>query len=194
MIYNDAYSVFAGGRHPGCWAARCARAGPRSPTSTTTSCGSGLAGGTLAYKDQELTLLRPGRAEQVWMNLDYSPVVDDAGQAERRDRHRRRDDRPRARRTAACRPNANSSPGCSTRRRRSWRCSAGRSTGSTSPIPDTASWSVIDRRSARRCARRCPRQRRKGYLDLLDQVFESGEAFSARRRRSTRLRPMPAPR
>ena len=31
MIYNDAYSVFAGGRHPGnCWAARCAKAGPRS--------------------------------------------------------------------------------------------------------------------------------------------------------------------
>ena len=39
----------------------------------------GLAGGTLAYKDQELTLYRHGRAEQVWMNLDYSPVLDEAG-------------------------------------------------------------------------------------------------------------------
>ena len=37
MIYNDAYSVFAGGRHPRCSAARCAKAGRRSPRSTTTS-------------------------------------------------------------------------------------------------------------------------------------------------------------
>jgi signal transduction histidine kinase len=36
-----------------------------------------LAGGTLAYKDQELTLHRNGRPEQVWMNLDYSPVLDE---------------------------------------------------------------------------------------------------------------------
>ena len=39
----------------------------------------GLAGGTLAYRDQELTLYRTGRAEQVWMDLDYSPVLDEAG-------------------------------------------------------------------------------------------------------------------
>jgi hypothetical protein len=41
----------------------------------------GLAGGTLAYKDIELKLHRPGRSEQAWMNLDYSPVLDDDGQA-----------------------------------------------------------------------------------------------------------------
>jgi hypothetical protein len=40
----------------------------------------GLSGGTLAYKDQELTLDRHGRPEQVWMNLDYSPVLNEAGQ------------------------------------------------------------------------------------------------------------------
>ena len=39
----------------------------------------GLAGGTLAYKDQELTLFRHGRAEQVWMDLDYSPLLDETG-------------------------------------------------------------------------------------------------------------------
>jgi PAS domain S-box-containing protein len=39
----------------------------------------GLRGGTLAYKDQELTLYRHGRPEQVWMNLDYSPVLDESG-------------------------------------------------------------------------------------------------------------------
>ena len=39
----------------------------------------GLAGGTLAYRDQELTLCRNGVPEQVWMNLDYSPVPDESG-------------------------------------------------------------------------------------------------------------------
>ena len=33
----------------------------------------GLSGRTLSYQDQELTLHRHGRPEQVWMNLDYSP-------------------------------------------------------------------------------------------------------------------------
>ncbi len=36
MVYNDAYSAFAGGRHPArCWAARCARAGRRWRRSAT---------------------------------------------------------------------------------------------------------------------------------------------------------------
>ncbi|HEY1226960.1 MAG TPA: ATP-binding protein, partial [Ramlibacter sp.] len=39
----------------------------------------GLAGGTLSYKDQELTLIRRGVPEPAWMNLDYSPILDDAG-------------------------------------------------------------------------------------------------------------------
>jgi hypothetical protein len=34
----------------------------------------GLAGGTLSFHDQELILYRNGRPEQVFMNLDYSPV------------------------------------------------------------------------------------------------------------------------
>jgi two-component sensor histidine kinase/PAS domain-containing protein len=39
----------------------------------------GLAGGTLAYENQELTLIRHGKPEPAWMNLDYSPVVDESG-------------------------------------------------------------------------------------------------------------------
>jgi hypothetical protein len=38
-----------------------------------------MAGGTLSYRDQELTLNRKGAPEQVWMNLDYSPVLDESG-------------------------------------------------------------------------------------------------------------------
>jgi len=37
MIYNDGYSEFAGHAIRPCSDRRCARAGPKSPTSTTTS-------------------------------------------------------------------------------------------------------------------------------------------------------------
>jgi signal transduction histidine kinase/PAS domain-containing protein len=33
----------------------------------------------LSYRDQEMQLNRTGTPEQVWMNLDYSPVLDEAG-------------------------------------------------------------------------------------------------------------------
>ncbi|MDI9682931.1 PAS domain-containing protein, partial [Burkholderia cenocepacia] len=37
------------------------------------------AGGTLSYRDKALVLLRSGRPEDVWMDLHYSPLPDDAG-------------------------------------------------------------------------------------------------------------------
>ena len=79
MIYNDAYSVFAGNRHPGQLGVKVREGWPEVADfndHVMTVC---LAGGTLSYQDQELTLYRTGRAEQVWMDLDYSPVLDEAG-------------------------------------------------------------------------------------------------------------------
>jgi PAS domain S-box-containing protein len=80
MIYNDAYSVFAGGRHPRLLGGKVREGWPEVAAFNDNVMRMGLAGGTLAYKDQELTLLRSGRPEQVWMNLDYSPVIDESGQ------------------------------------------------------------------------------------------------------------------
>ncbi len=79
MLYNDGYSVFAGGRHPELIGMPVREGWPEVAAFNHNVMKVGLAGGTLAYKDQELTLYRYGRAEQVWMNLDYSPVLDDAG-------------------------------------------------------------------------------------------------------------------
>ena len=79
MIYNDAYSVFAGQRHPRLLGAKVREGWPEVAAFNDHVMRVGLAGETLAYKDQELTLYRNGRAEQVWMNLDYSPVVDESG-------------------------------------------------------------------------------------------------------------------
>ena len=79
MLYNDAYSVFAGGRHPELLGSKVLEGWPEVADFNDHVMKIGLAGGTLAYRDQELTLVRHGRPEQVWMNLDYSPVLDEAG-------------------------------------------------------------------------------------------------------------------
>jgi PAS domain S-box-containing protein len=79
MIYNDAYSVFAGGRHPKLLGSKVREGWPEVADFNDNVMKVGLSGGTLAYKDQELTLNRHGRPEQVWMNLDYSPVLDESG-------------------------------------------------------------------------------------------------------------------
>jgi len=79
MIYNDAYAVFAGGRHPRLLGCAVREGWPEVADFNDHVLKIGLAGGTLAFQDQELTLYRNGRPEQVWMNLDYSPVHDETG-------------------------------------------------------------------------------------------------------------------
>lgn len=80
MLYNDAYSVFAGGRHPQLLGSKVREGWPEVAGFNDHVMRVGLAGGTLRYQDQELTLDRYGRPEQVWMDLDYSPVLDEAGE------------------------------------------------------------------------------------------------------------------
>jgi PAS domain S-box-containing protein len=79
MLYNDAYSVFAGGRHPQLLGSKVLEGWPEVADFNAHVMKVGLSGGTLSYKDQELTLHRTGKPEQVWMNLDYSPVIDESG-------------------------------------------------------------------------------------------------------------------
>jgi PAS domain S-box-containing protein len=80
MIYNDAYSEFAGGRHPQLLGSKVREGWAEVADFNDNVMKVGLSGGTLAYKDQEFTLYRHGRPEQVWMNLAYSPVLNEAGE------------------------------------------------------------------------------------------------------------------
>jgi PAS domain S-box-containing protein len=80
MLYNDAYSVFAGDRHPQLLGSKVREGWPEVADFHDNVMKAGLAGGTLAYRDQEFTLYRHGHPEQVWMNLDYSPVLNETGQ------------------------------------------------------------------------------------------------------------------
>ncbi|MEJ8848286.1 PAS domain S-box protein [Variovorax rhizosphaerae] len=80
MIYNDGFSVFAHQRHPQVLGSNVREGWPEVADFNDNVMQVCLAGGTLSYLDQELTLYRKGRAEQVFMNLDYSPLLDESGQ------------------------------------------------------------------------------------------------------------------
>jgi len=79
MLYNDAYSVFAGARHPKLLGSNVLEGWPEVADFNAHVMEVGLAGGQLTYKNQELVLYRNGRAENVVMNLDYSPVFGEDG-------------------------------------------------------------------------------------------------------------------
>jgi two-component sensor histidine kinase len=79
MIYNDAYSVFAGQRHPRLLGSKVREGWDEIADFNDNVMRVGLAGKTLAFRDQELPLERHGRLEPVWMDLDYSPVLDETG-------------------------------------------------------------------------------------------------------------------
>ncbi len=80
MIYNDGYSAFAGGRHPNLFGSKVREGWPEVADFNDNIMKMGLAGETLAYRDFPLTLYRHGgEPEQVWLNLDYSPLLAEDG-------------------------------------------------------------------------------------------------------------------
>jgi PAS domain S-box-containing protein len=79
MIYNDAYSEFAGGRHPYLLGAPVELGWPEVAEFNRHVVDTCLAGGTLSYRNKELVLLRDGVPEDVWLDLYYSPVSNDDG-------------------------------------------------------------------------------------------------------------------
>ena len=79
MIYNDAYSVFAGGRHPYLLGSPVELGWPEIAEFNRNVVDTCLAGGTLSYRNKELELSRNGQPEAVFMDLSYSPVADDDG-------------------------------------------------------------------------------------------------------------------
>jgi PAS domain S-box-containing protein len=77
MIYNEAYSRFAGARHPGLLGAGLREGWPEVADFNDNVMKTVLDGGVLSYKARELALFGRGGAERVWLDLDYSPVLDE---------------------------------------------------------------------------------------------------------------------
>ncbi|AKS09634.1 ATP-binding protein [Pseudomonas trivialis] len=77
MIYNDSYSVFAGGRHPYLLGTPVELGWPEVADFNRHVMSTCLAGGTLSFNNKDLVLLRNGKPETVWLDLYYSPVAGD---------------------------------------------------------------------------------------------------------------------
>lgn len=83
MLYNDAYSEFAGGRHPFLLGSKVVEGWPEvADFNRHVMAEVRGKGKTLQYRDQELTLHRNGEPEQVSMDLTYSPIIAENGQPE----------------------------------------------------------------------------------------------------------------
>jgi PAS domain S-box-containing protein len=81
VIYNDAYVPHAGSGHPALLGQPAAQAWPEVAAFTRDVLDAGLEGKTLSFKDKHFVLDRHGEPEDVWMNVDYSPVRDEKGAA-----------------------------------------------------------------------------------------------------------------
>ena len=79
LIYNDAYPGFAGGRHPYLLGLNVLAAWPEVADFNQHVLDVTLAGCSLSFKDQPLVLFRNGHAEEVWLDLDYTPLRDADG-------------------------------------------------------------------------------------------------------------------
>lgn len=79
LIYNDGYAGFAGARHPSLLGAKVLEGWPEAADLNRRVLDVCLSGGVLSLREQRLTLNRRGAMEDCWLDLDYMPVLDDAG-------------------------------------------------------------------------------------------------------------------
>ncbi|UJW85596.1 PAS domain-containing protein [Devosia sp. SL43] len=79
LVYNDAYGDFAGNRHPAIFGQPATLAWPEIADFNRAHIARGLSGESLILRDQELVLDRHGRMESGWMDLHYSPVLNNDG-------------------------------------------------------------------------------------------------------------------
>ncbi len=75
MIYNSGYAEVARDKHPALLGTEVRDAWPEARDFNDHVMRVCMAGQTLHYEDQELTLRRDGRDEQIWFNLHYSPII-----------------------------------------------------------------------------------------------------------------------
>jgi PAS domain S-box-containing protein len=78
-IYNDAYAIFAAGRHPSLLGSRVLEGWPEVASFNQRVLQTCLAGETLSMREEPLVLRRKGYPENVWLDLDYSPIPDETG-------------------------------------------------------------------------------------------------------------------
>jgi PAS domain S-box-containing protein len=73
-IYNDAYAVFAAARHPSLLGSNVLEGWPEVAALNQRVLDTCLAGRTMTLRDEHVVLHRKGYPEDIWLDLDYSPI------------------------------------------------------------------------------------------------------------------------
>jgi PAS domain S-box-containing protein len=79
LLYNDAYCEIAGARHPGLLGRSVRDSWSEVAGFRAKALNHVLDGNTFNCHDQHMVLLRNGQPEDIWLDINYSPVVDEAG-------------------------------------------------------------------------------------------------------------------
>lgn len=79
LLYNSGYAEFAGPRHPDIFGLPALEAWPEIADFNRENIARGLRSEGLSMLGQKLLLNRHGELEPVWLDLHYSPILDDAG-------------------------------------------------------------------------------------------------------------------
>ncbi len=79
MIYNDAYARLAGNRHPNLLGRKVREGWSEVAAFADNVMNVVLGGAALAYRDHPLPLHKDNVPQPAWMNLYFSPVLDDNG-------------------------------------------------------------------------------------------------------------------
>jgi signal transduction histidine kinase/CheY-like chemotaxis protein len=79
LIYNEGYAQICGARHPHILGKPALESWPEAADFNARVIREVFAGRSLTFRDEPFTLFRGIVADEVWLNLDYSPVLDDAG-------------------------------------------------------------------------------------------------------------------
>ncbi|MFS0758089.1 PAS domain S-box protein [Noviherbaspirillum sp. 1P10PC] len=79
LLYNDGYARVLGDKHPGALGSRTADVWPEAADFNLNVLRSVQQGQSLSYRDISFLLERDGVQRRSWFDLDYSPVFDDDG-------------------------------------------------------------------------------------------------------------------
>jgi PAS domain S-box-containing protein len=79
LLYNDAYCEIAGARHPGLLGRTVRDSWSEVAGFRAQALSHVLDGNTFNCHDQHMVLLRNGEPEDIWLDINYSPVVDEGG-------------------------------------------------------------------------------------------------------------------
>jgi PAS domain S-box-containing protein len=74
LLYNDAYAQIAGSRHPAALGSRATDSWPEIAEFNMRVIETCLAGNGLSFRDEHLVLHRNGEPEDVWLDIDYTPL------------------------------------------------------------------------------------------------------------------------